>query len=80
MYHYTILRILLACFLLYFAWPSIPEAVMQVEKVFWGSWLLFLLLVIGGNLATLLQLTSPPVMEQEKFEKNERKTKKQMHT
>jgi len=64
MRHYTILRLLLAGFLLYFAWPYIPQATTTIEKVFWGSWLTFLLLVIGGNLATSLQLTRTPVMEQ----------------
>ncbi|MEI3606047.1 hypothetical protein SPD48_10115 [Pseudogracilibacillus sp. SE30717A] len=64
--HYTILRILLAIFLIYFAWPYIPEAVTQIERIFWGAWLLFLILVIGGNLATLLKMSSPPVMEQKK--------------
>jgi hypothetical protein len=69
MRHYTILRLLLAAFLLYFAWPYIPEAVLPIEKLFWGVWLGFLLLVIGGNLATLLQISAPPVMEQEIPEK-----------
>ncbi|MBO1003385.1 hypothetical protein ACFSKI_22195 [Pseudogracilibacillus auburnensis] len=64
MRHYTILRLLLAGFLLYFAWPYIPEASAPIEKLFWGAWLGFLLLVIGGNFATLLQISSPPVMEQ----------------
>lgn len=61
---YTILRLLFASFLLYFAWPYIPQATTQIEKLFWGTWLGFLLLVVGGNLATVLQLVSPPVMEQ----------------
>lgn len=66
MRHYTILRLLLASFLLYFAWPYIPEATTQIEKLFWGGWLVFLLLVVGGNLATVLRLSNPPVMEQER--------------
>jgi len=64
MLHYTILRLLFACFLLYFAWPYIPEATTQIAKIFWASWLVFLLLVIGGNLSTLLRMTLPPIMEQ----------------
>lgn len=64
MRYYTILRLLLASFLLYVAWPHIPIATSQVEKVFWGVWLGFLLLVVGGNLATLLQLSRPPKLEQ----------------
>lgn len=66
MRQYTILRLLLALFLLYFAWPYIPTATTQLANIFWMAWLTFLVLVIGGNLATLLQLSSPPVMEQEK--------------
>lgn len=64
MSHYTVLRLLLACFFLYFAWPFIPEAVSSIERIFWGSWLIFFLLVVGANLATLLQITHPPIMEQ----------------
>ncbi|MBP2077340.1 hypothetical protein [Oceanobacillus polygoni] len=71
MRHYAILRLLLAAFFLYIAWPVIPSASSNTELIFWGGWLLFLLLVIGANLATLLQMTSPPVMEQEQY--NERR-------
>jgi len=65
MHYYTVLRLLLAGFLLYFAWPYISQAASMLERVFWASWLSFLLLVIGGNLATGLRLSRPPVMEQE---------------
>lgn len=65
MRHYAILRLLLAGFFLYFAWPLIPEASTQLEILFWFTWLGFLLLVVGANLATLMQMTEPPVMEQE---------------
>ena len=64
MRNYTILRLLLAGFLLYFAWPYIPGAVTTPEKIFWGSWLVFLMLVVGGNLATLLHISKAPIMEQ----------------
>lgn len=60
-----ILRLLLAAFFLYFAWPMIPKAATPLEFTFWGTWLVFFLLVVGANLATLLQMTKPPVMEQE---------------
>ncbi|MGM8213590.1 hypothetical protein ACLIBH_12505 [Virgibacillus sp. W0430] len=73
MYHYVVLRLLLACFFLYFAWPFIPNAVTMVERIFWGGWLGFFMLVIGANLATLLKMTVPPIMEQN------RKNKKQTH-
>lgn len=73
MYHYAILRLLLACFFLYFAWPYIPEAVTNIERIFWAGWLTFFILVTGANLATLLQLTFPPIMEQNS------KTQKKTH-
>ncbi|MBM7597710.1 hypothetical protein JOC34_000067 [Virgibacillus halotolerans] len=66
MRHYAILRLLLASFFLYFAWPMIPQATTPVAATFWGVWILFFLLVVGANLATLLQMTRPPVMEQER--------------
>lgn len=66
MRHYPILRLLLAGLLLYIAWPLIPLAASQLEMAFWGIWLVFLVLVVGANFATLLQITDPPVMEQEK--------------
>lgn len=64
MRHFTILRLLLAAFLLYVAWPLIPEAASRMEVTFWGVWLSFLVLVVGGNLATLLQISKAPIMEQ----------------
>ncbi|MFD1851904.1 hypothetical protein [Oceanobacillus bengalensis] len=67
MRHYTILRLLLAAFFLYIAWPMIPNASSNLELMFWGSWLLFFLLVVGSNFATLLQISRPPVMEQEEL-------------
>lgn len=66
MRQYAILRLLLAGFFLYFAWPVIPGATSQLEVIFWGGWLLFFILVIGANFASLLQMTKPPIMEQEK--------------
>lgn len=72
MRYYPLLRLLLAALLLYIAWPLIPLAVSQLEMIFWGVWILFFLLVVGANFATLLQMTAPPVMEQEKV--LERKT------
>ncbi|MEW9675505.1 hypothetical protein ABRT01_04875 [Lentibacillus sp. L22] len=74
MRHYAVLRLLLAGFFLYFAWPYIPEASSQLEFIFWGLWLLFFLLVVGANLAVLLQMNNPPVMEQERV--RERQTLK----
>lgn len=64
MYIYATLRLLLAAFFLYFSWPIIPYAVTSIEKLFWGSWLILLYAVLGGNLATLLKLSEPPTYEQ----------------
>ncbi|WP_010099158.1 hypothetical protein [Ornithinibacillus scapharcae] len=65
MRHYAFLRLLLAGFFLYFAWPLIPQASSRLEFIFWGAWLAFLIIVIGANLATLLKMSDPPIMEQE---------------
>lgn len=67
MRNYAILRLLLAGLFLYVAWPLIPLASSKLEVIFWGSWVGLFLLVVGANLATFLQMTSPPVMEQEKL-------------
>lgn len=75
MTHQTILRLLLTCFLLYFAWPYIPGATTFLEQLFWGVWLGFLVLVFGGNLATLLEISRPPIMEQ----KESSRTRKRIH-
>ncbi|MEI3599928.1 MULTISPECIES: hypothetical protein [unclassified Oceanobacillus] len=59
-----ILRLLLAGFMLYFAWPKIPQATSTLEMTYWAMWLLFFLAVVGANFANLLQMIQPPVMEQ----------------
>ncbi|HLS08239.1 hypothetical protein [Lentibacillus sp.] len=66
MQHYAILRLLSSGFFLYIAWPVIPTAVTPEAVLFWGAWLGFLILVVGANFATLLQMTEPPVMEQDR--------------
>lgn len=70
---YTVLRLAFALFLLYVAWPFIPTATSSLSKFFWGLWLGLFFLVIGGNLATLLKLSQPPVMEQGNNEKQEKR-------
>ncbi|MDY0396971.1 hypothetical protein ACFSMW_15710 [Virgibacillus halophilus] len=70
MRHYAVLRLLLALFFLYFAWPLIPQASSSMELLFWAVWIVFLLLVVGANLATLLQMTKPPVMEQKSMQRS----------
>lgn len=72
MRHYAVLRLLLACFFLYFAWPIIPTAVTPIEAMFWGIWLILFLLVVGSNSATLLQITEPPSMEQDRTRQRQR--------
>lgn len=72
MRHYATLRLLLAGFFLYIAWPLIPGATSNLELMFWGGWLFFLLLIVGANFATLLQMTRPPVMEQKELQRGQR--------
>ncbi|WP_404453551.1 hypothetical protein LG329_03795 [Virgibacillus necropolis] len=72
MRHYAVLRLLLACFFLYFAWPIIPTAVTSLEAMFWGMWLVLFLLVVAANSATLLRITEPPSMEQERTRQRQR--------
>lgn len=66
MRQYAILRLLVAGFLLYIAWPVIPQMATNIEVVFWGLWLGLFMLFTGGNTATLLQMTRPPAMEQQR--------------
>lgn len=66
---YTVLRLVFAAFLLYVAWPFIPVASTSLAKTFWFAWLLFFTFVVGGNLATYLRMTTPPVIEQEDHSK-----------
>lgn len=65
MRHYAFLRLLLAAFFMYFAWPLIPQSSSQLEMLFWACWLAFFVFVFGANLATLIKISDPPVMEQE---------------
>lgn len=66
MRQYAMLRLLFAGFLLYIAWPAIPQMATNLEAIFWAIWLGLFLLFVSGNMATLLQLVRPPVMEQER--------------
>ncbi|WP_077621210.1 hypothetical protein [Sediminibacillus massiliensis] len=65
MRQYAMLRILLACFFLYLAWPYIHEISGRLSSMFWAAWLVFFLLVAGSNFASLLRMVKPPVMEQD---------------
>lgn len=62
----ALLRLLLASFFLYIAWPRIHEAQEGSAMLFWGLWLVFFLICAGANLAILLQLQPRPAVEQKK--------------
>lgn len=66
MRQYVILRLLIAGFLLYLAWPAIPGMSTNIEAVFWAFWLGLFFLFVSSNSAALLQMTHPPVMEQQR--------------
>lgn len=40
--------------------------------MFWGMWLVLFLLVVASNSATILQITDPPSMEQERTKQRQR--------
>lgn len=63
--HYAVLRLLIACFLLYIALSRIDLSSITAT-LFWGVWLVFFWLVAGSNLATVLTISRPPIMEQER--------------
>lgn len=74
MHLYALFRILIVGFFLYMARPYLLNVEGTIEFLFWSAWLLLALLILGANLATLLQITHPPLIEQE--QKQERKTLK----
>ncbi|CQR48125.1 hypothetical protein BN1058_02472 [Paraliobacillus sp. PM-2] len=53
---YAWLRLLLAAFLMYMAFPSMEAQANSTAHLFWFSWLGFFLLVIGANLAIVLRI------------------------
>lgn len=53
---YALLKLLLAGYLLYLAVPMMGRVTLNVANVFWLSWLLFFCLVVGANLAILMNL------------------------
>ncbi|WP_152657346.1 hypothetical protein [Oceanobacillus sp. CFH 90083] len=69
-----ILRLLLVCFFIYIAWPMVPQSSSSLEFLFWGCWLLFAFVFIGANLATLLKMSRPPIMEQEGISKKKQRS------
>jgi len=69
----ALLRLLLSCFLLYMAWPSVQVQGGTLASYFWLAWLVFFLLVAGSNLATVMKipasvsLNSSPESEKKQF-------------
>ncbi|MFB1050840.1 hypothetical protein [Paraliobacillus sp. JSM ZJ581] len=53
---YALLRLLLASFLIYMAYPSLKLQTTSTAHLFWFSWFGFFLLVIGSNLAIVLKI------------------------
>lgn len=60
---HSLFKILLASLFLYIAWPKVTISTYSFANLFWLSWLILFLLVIGGNLSTLLKITEPPILE-----------------
>ena len=56
---YAVLHLLLAAFLLYVAWPVLNLQANGIQSVFWLTWLVFLFIVIGANLAVVLKVQEP---------------------
>lgn len=70
----ALLRLLLAAFLMYIALPSFSANLNTQAHLFWISWFLFFMLVVGANLAILFQLNPQSVVNVE--EDRERQTMK----
>lgn len=70
MVYNSLFKILLAALFFYLAFPEISFSLIPSERFFWISWLGLLLLVVGGNLSTLLKITEPPRLERSFKERN----------
>lgn len=68
MRQHALLRLLLACFLFYVAWPSVQVQGSGVGSYFWMAWLVLLFMAIGANLAILLNLRAQLVYREEEVE------------
>lgn len=66
MFPNSLFKILLALLFLYIAWPWVSVSFHSYANVFWLCWLCLFFLVVGGNLSTLLKITSPPLLEEER--------------
>ncbi|MCD5323849.1 MULTISPECIES: hypothetical protein [Pontibacillus] len=69
MRQHALLRLLLACFLFYVAWPSVQVQNHTIGSFFWMTWLVFLFMVMGANLAILLKLPVQVEYEEEESTK-----------
>jgi len=61
----SLFKILLAILFLYIAWPTVSVSLHSFANIFWLCWLCLFFLVVGGNLSTLLKITSPSLLEEE---------------
>ncbi|HLS36085.1 MAG TPA: hypothetical protein VK061_07595 [Bacillota bacterium] len=61
--HHAFLKLLMASFFLFFAFPDISLQFVH-ETVFWLIWTTLCLFVIGSNLSTIFRITQPPKLEQ----------------
>lgn len=66
---YALLKILLGIFLLYLALPVLGVSANSMANLFWGLWLIFFVLVVGANLAVLLNVQRQRPQENLNYEK-----------
>jgi len=64
MHYYALLRIAFVGFLMYLAFPYMLQVSGQLEFIFWTVWVMVFFFIVGGNVATLLRIHQPPVIEQ----------------
>ncbi|WP_425441487.1 hypothetical protein [Salinibacillus kushneri] len=59
----ALLKLLIACYFLYLALPSIREMTTSASSLFWAAWIVFFVLVAGANLGVLLDIKSGKSVE-----------------
>jgi hypothetical protein len=59
----ALFKVLFAAFLLYLALPSIQEISSSISSIFWASWIVFFLLVVGANLGVLMNVKTRKSVE-----------------
>lgn len=64
MHYYAFLRIAFVGFLMYLSFPYMLQASGQLEFIFWTVWVMVFFFIVGGNVATILRINKPPVIEQ----------------